>query len=415
MKKTFKKTLAALLVGVMLICSAPLAGITKDDMFSTTAQAAGCIKTQAQAVEWLKAQAEAYYDLDGSYGGQCSDFVSAYMNWLVTGNAYSGTYGVYNANYYPTAASWNTDRWTVYENYYDFLPMPGDIFVSAGNSEYGHVGVVVESDIIYATVIDQNARSGNQNAYYHTIKWSGAYAASYYIRPNFASAHTHTTVNDPAVAATCTTAGKTAGSHCSSCGKIFTAQTTIPALGHSFGSWTTTTAPTCTKSGIQTRACSRCSTKETKSVSATGHKDGEWKVTTAATVNSTGVKTLYCAVCSVAIRTEVIPKLTGGIESVELYYDNVNMNKGQTYQIDGTFSCAEGVKIAGIEFTSSNPSVAQVDEMGQVTAVNRGTATITCTVTDEYGNSKSDSCTVQVNYTFWQWLVYILFFGWIWM
>ncbi len=415
MKKTFKKTLAAVLVGVMLICAAPIAGVQTQDVFTTTAEAAGCIKTQAQAVEWLKAQSEAYYDLDGHYGGQCSDFVSAYMNWLITGNAYSGTYGVYNANYYPTVASWNTDRWTVYENYYDFLPMPGDIFVSAGNSEYGHVGVVVESDIIYATVIDQNARSGNQNAYYHSIKWTGAYAASYYIRPKFASAHTHTAVNDPAVAATCTTAGKTAGSHCSSCGKVFTAQTTIPALGHSYGSWTTTTAPTCTKDGVQTRACSRCSAKETKSVSATGHKDGEWKVTTPATFTSNGVKTLYCSVCSLPIKTQSIPKLTGYIEYLKLDAENISLTMGQTYNITGSYSYVGEIEIASIEFTSSNPNVVQVDESGIATAIDKGSATVTCTITDGNGNQVSDSCTVQVNYTFWQWLLYIVFFGWIWM
>ena len=43
----------------------------------------------------------------------------------------------------------------------------------------------------------------------------------------------HTVVTDPAVPATCTATGKTAGSHCSVCNKTFKAQTTIAAKGHS--------------------------------------------------------------------------------------------------------------------------------------------------------------------------------------
>ena len=45
----------------------------------------------------------------------------------------------------------------------------------------------------------------------------------------------HTEVTDAAVDATCETAGKTAGSHCSVCGEVIVAQTVIPALGHNYG------------------------------------------------------------------------------------------------------------------------------------------------------------------------------------
>ena len=44
----------------------------------------------------------------------------------------------------------------------------------------------------------------------------------------------HNYVTDAAVAATCTSAGKTAGSHCSKCGEVFTAQEVIPATGHNY-------------------------------------------------------------------------------------------------------------------------------------------------------------------------------------
>ena len=42
----------------------------------------------------------------------------------------------------------------------------------------------------------------------------------------------HTAVIDNSVAATCTTAGLTEGSHCSTCGMVIKARTTVPATGH---------------------------------------------------------------------------------------------------------------------------------------------------------------------------------------
>ena len=42
----------------------------------------------------------------------------------------------------------------------------------------------------------------------------------------------HILTSDAAVAATCTADGKTEGSHCAVCGTVFTAQETVPALGH---------------------------------------------------------------------------------------------------------------------------------------------------------------------------------------
>lgn len=46
--------------------------------------------------------------------------------------------------------------------------------------------------------------------------------------------HIHTVVTDPAVSPTCTQTGLTEGSHCSVCGEVITAQSVIPATGHSY-------------------------------------------------------------------------------------------------------------------------------------------------------------------------------------
>ena len=63
--------------------------------------------------------------------------------------------------------------------------------------------------------------------------------------------HSHTEVTIPAVAPTCTAAGKTEGKKCSACGAIITEQQTIPALGHTAGTPVTENRveATCTTDG----------------------------------------------------------------------------------------------------------------------------------------------------------------------
>ncbi len=81
----------------------------------------------------------------------------------------------------------------------------------------------------------------------------------------------HNEVTDAAVAATCTETGLTEGKHCSRCNEVLVAQKVVPALGHDYGDWTQTTAPSCTETGVETRTCSRCDETETREVPALGH------------------------------------------------------------------------------------------------------------------------------------------------
>ena len=67
----------------------------------------------------------------------------------------------------------------------------------------------------------------------------------------------HKAVKDAAVVATCETAGKTEGSHCSVCGTVLKAQTTTAALGHDYGEWKTIKAATYTEPGQAERVCRR--------------------------------------------------------------------------------------------------------------------------------------------------------------
>ena len=74
----------------------------------------------------------------------------------------------------------------------------------------------------------------------------------------FKEVHTHTIITDAAVAPTCTEAGKTEGKHCSVCGEIITAQTTVAALGHDWSNdWVVTKPATATTEGKKECKCKR--------------------------------------------------------------------------------------------------------------------------------------------------------------
>ena len=93
--------------------------------------------------------------------------------------------------------------------------------------------------------------------------------------------------------------------------------------------------------------------------------------------------------------------------------DNAEINYKSSYKISSEITAESGAEYTA-EWQSSNPKVASVDKNGKVTALKKGTAKITCTVTDSYGNTVSDTCNVTVKYSFGQWLIIILLFGWIW-
>ncbi len=106
-----------------------------------------------------------------------------------------------------------------------------------------------------------------------------------------------------------------------------------------------------------------------------------------------------------------VVEVKGKVSSVQVSDVTVNKNKSTT--INPNIKADTGVNYT-VTYTSSNESVATVDNNGNVKGLKRGSATITCTVTDEYGNTVSDTCTVNVKYSFGQWLIVIFLFGWIW-
>lgn len=259
--------------------------------------------------------------------------------------------------------------------------------------------------------------------------------------------HEHNYTSTVTKNATCTEAG--IRTFTCECGDTY--QESIDALGHDFGEWTVTKPATCTEKGIETRHCSRCDATETREtdkaehvytavvtpptctekgytthtcscgdsyvdsyVDATGHTEGEWKVTKQPTVDEDGERTLYCSVCGAAIRTESISKLPKGkVHSVEI--SDIKINYRETAKITPKIEVDDDVTYT-VRYESSDPKIATVDENGNVTAMKRGSgsATIKCIVTDQYGNTVEDTCTVNVRLSFAQILITYLLFGWIW-
>ena len=127
-----------------------------------------------------------------------------------------------------------------------------------------------------------------------------------------------------------------------------------------------------------------------------------------ATITATSSTGLY-AKCVVNVDT--VEQEKPRVNSIKI--DDISLNYKKSTTLKPTIKADDGVKYT-VKYSSSNTKVATVDENGKVYAAKKGSATITCTVTDSNGNTVQDTCKVTVKYSFGQWLIKILLFGWIW-
>ena len=127
---------------------------------------------------------------------------------------------------------------------------------TANNSAYGSVEGVVAVVNGYTTTITVRPANG-----YHFTSWNDnntdnprtlTITSDTTLTALFEK---HTTVVDPAVAATCTEKGKTEGSHCSVCGATIVAQKTISPLYHEFINYIYNNDATATHDGTETAVC----------------------------------------------------------------------------------------------------------------------------------------------------------------
>ena len=169
------------------------------------------------------------------------------------------------------------------------------------------------------------------------------------------------------------------------------------------------TSPTCSEKGYTTYTCSNCGhSYVTDYVDTIPHEFGEWSVVTEPTVNSTGLKIQRCKKCHM-VQSMVINKLP----SVTVKLNDVNATYKKSGKVVPEISNSGNLGYT-VKFASSNPEIVSVDNNGNFRALKTGEAKITCTVTDSNGNASSATCKVKVSYAWWQWIIRIVLFGWIW-
>lgn len=183
----------------------------------------------------------------------------------------------------------------------------------------------------------------------------GQTAIPYTIQSSAAKPHTHVTVIDEAVPATCTTPGLTEGSHCSECGLVFTTQQVVNALGHDWASDFTIDIP--------------------------------------ATKTSTGEMSLHCKRCNERSRITEIPKLTDNNDSDDPDFDLPNQNNnnpgnGQSVNKNNTAAPKVGTvfTVKGLRYRIANRNV------------RTKTCTVTCLGYDKkyLKNKKKGSVTLSI-------------------
>lgn len=117
---------------------------------------------------------------------------------------------------------------------------------------------------------------------------------------------------------------------------------------HTYGDWFTTTNPTCTAAGVQTRYCSTCSASETSPVAALTHIYTS-AVTKNATETETGIRTYTCSLCGDTY-TETIDKLP--VSHTHSYTAGITTNATCTGTGIKTYTCS-----CGDSYTESLPAL----------------------------------------------------------
>lgn len=182
---------------------------------------------------------------------------------------------------------------------------------------------------------------------------------------NYTEPLKHNTVTDKAIPATCISDGKTEGSHCTRCNRIFVAQQTVKATGHSYDNGVVKVKATCTQSGKKIFTCTKCSHSYSKTIAAVGH-NYRTKVTRA-TFDQSGSCVNYCSICGIVKSKKQIPKIKSiKLSRISYTYTGENLAKPAIAVKDNN-----GYMISRSNYTvtyisrSTGKSVANIKGIGQ--------------------------------------------------
>ena len=167
--------------------------------------------------------------------------------------------------------------------------------------------------------------------------------------------------------------------------------------------------PTDTAFGYTTYTNKNTGYSYTDDYTAPGHTPGEWVVEEEPTYQSEGVKRQYCTECGALLGEETIPKLVA-VLSLTLDKTSLSLPLDGTAQLTATV-LPEDATDKGVVWSSSDETVATVDQTGLVTAVGKGGAVVACRSNDGFA---AYTCPVETYMTTRQWIVRYVLFGWVW-
>lgn len=142
------------------------------------------MKTQSQAVSYIKSTIGKGIDFDKAYGYQCMDLAVDYLYYVTEGKVrmWGNAKDAINNDFKGLA--------TVHKNTPYFLAKPGDIAVNA-SGQYGHIQNVISADLNQYTVVEQNWLGGGASFTELATKRTHNYGNNlYFIRPKFAKGKT---------------------------------------------------------------------------------------------------------------------------------------------------------------------------------------------------------------------------------
>jgi len=178
--------------------------------------------------------------------------------------------------------------------------------------EYGEAAQHKFEDMITNNLKYQAAPADCVNAakFYYSCSVCGEKGTETF---DFGAALGHKEVVDKAVAATCTTAGKTEGKHCSVCNEVLVAQTEVKATGHK-EVVDKAVAATCTTGGkTEGKHCSVCNTvlMMQGDIPALGHKEVTDKAVAATCTTAGKTEGKHCSVCNTVLVAQTEVKALG--------------------------------------------------------------------------------------------------------
>ena len=159
------------------------------------------------------------------------------------------------------------------------------------------------------------------------------------------------------------------------------------------------TPPGCDRWGFTRHVCRLCGHEWTDSYTTPAHSPGEWTRLREADYGVEGLEERRCMVCGELLEQRGLGALVP-TESCTLGSHELRLRPGETVILTAELLPADAAD-RRVLFSSSDESVAVVDDGGLVTAVGRGQAVIRAASADGFC---FDECAVTVRFSFFHWL-----------